>query len=106
MVSNHTQWLLQTILGDHEFIWDFLNAQRHALTKGYNVVVDMLKKLNIPIVPSYGSLFVWADFSRFLETETFTKSLYLTAIAYFIISVLFILKKKTDCFIFCITLFQ
>ncbi|PUV24513.1 aminotransferase class I/II-fold pyridoxal phosphate-dependent enzyme [Sphingobacterium athyrii] len=70
MVSNHTQWLLQNILGDHEFIQDFLNAQRHALTKGYIVVVDMLKKLNIPFVPSYGSLFVWADFSRFLETET------------------------------------
>lgn len=70
MVSNHTQWLLQNILGDHEFIRDFLNAQRNALTKGYIVVVDMLKKLNIPFVPSYGSLFVWADFSRFLETET------------------------------------
>ncbi|WP_181390512.1 aminotransferase class I/II-fold pyridoxal phosphate-dependent enzyme [Sphingobacterium athyrii] len=72
MVSNHTQWLLENVLGDQKFMRNFLDAQQQALTKGYIVVVEMLKKLNIPFVPSYGSLFVWADFSKFLKTETLT----------------------------------
>lgn len=70
MVSNHTQWLMQNLLGDHDFMHHFLHVQQQALTKGYIVVVNQLKKLNIPYVPSYGSLFVWVDFSRFLEDET------------------------------------
>jgi len=70
MVSNHTQWLLQNVLADQEFMRNFLDAQQQALTKGYIVVVNQLKKLDIPFVPSYGSLFVWADFSSFLEAET------------------------------------
>ncbi|MGJ1325039.1 aminotransferase class I/II-fold pyridoxal phosphate-dependent enzyme [Sphingobacterium faecium] len=70
MVSNHTQWLMENVLGDHEFMRNFLDAQHQALTKGYIVVVDMLKILDIPFVPSYGSLFIWADFSKFLFAET------------------------------------
>ncbi|RKF37073.1 hypothetical protein BCY89_05325 [Sphingobacterium siyangense] len=82
MVSNHTQWLMENVLGDQEFMRNFLDAQHQALTKGYIIVVEILKKLAIPFVPSYGSLFIWADFSKYLVEETlaaeieFWKTLY------------------------------
>lgn len=70
MVSNHTQWLMENVLADHDFMRDFLNMQQLCLTKGYITVVNTLKKWIIPFVPSYGSLFIWADFSKFLNEES------------------------------------
>lgn len=70
MVSNHTKWLMENVLSDHDFMRDFLDAQKLSLTKGYIVVINTLKKLNIPFIPSYGSLFIWADFSKFLSEDT------------------------------------
>lgn len=70
MVSNHSQWLMGNVLADHDFMRRFLEAQKNSLTKNYIVVVDALKKLHIPFVPSYGSLFIWADFSNFLKDGT------------------------------------
>lgn len=70
MVSNHSQWLMGNVLADHDFMRSFLDAQKLSLTKNYIVVVDALKKMYIPFVPSYGSLFVWADFSSYLKEAT------------------------------------
>lgn len=70
MVSNHTQWLMENVLSDENFMRSYLNEQQEALTSGYVVAINTLKKLNIPYVPSYGSLFIWADFSMFLTEET------------------------------------
>lgn len=70
MVSNHTQWLMENVLSDHDFMHGYLDEQQNALTSGYVVVTQMLKKLDIPYVPSYGSLFIWADFSQFLLEDT------------------------------------
>lgn len=76
MVSNHTQWIMEKVLSDHTFMRNFLNLQHEALTKGYISVVNMLNKLKIPFVPSYGSLFVWADFSKFISDETSQAEIY------------------------------
>lgn len=70
MVSNHTQWLMENVLADYDFVHTFLDAQKISLTKGYIVVVKTLKKISIPYIPSYGSLFIWADFSKFLIDDT------------------------------------
>lgn len=67
MVSNHTQWLIGNVLNDKEFLKTYLLEQQTALTESYAIVTKMLQKLSIPYVPSYGSLFVWADFSKFLS---------------------------------------
>lgn len=70
MVSNHTQWLMENVLADHDFMRDFLDMQQLCLTKGYITVVNTLKKWSIPFVPSHGSLFIWADFSKFLNEDS------------------------------------
>ena len=70
MVSNHTQWLMENVLEDEQFMQSYLDEQQQMLTGSYIVAINTLKKLGIPYVPSYGSLFIWADFSKFLAEET------------------------------------
>lgn len=70
LVSNHTQWLLSEILSDHDFMEKYITHNQRLLTESYILVVQYLKALNIPYVPSRGSLFVWADFSKFLKKQT------------------------------------
>ncbi len=69
-LSNHTQWLLQCLLEDKEFIKSYIQHNQAALTASYVIVVNCLKKLNIPYVPARGSLFVWFDLSEFMQAPT------------------------------------
>jgi aspartate/methionine/tyrosine aminotransferase len=69
-ISNHTQWLLQMLMEDDDFMDDYIRHNQRALTESYVVVVRYLKNLKLPYVPSYGSLFVWLDLSEFLEANT------------------------------------
>lgn len=70
MVSNHTQWILGEILDDDDFIDSYVADSRERLTNAYALVVTTLRRCGIPYVPSRGSLFVWADFSEFLDEPT------------------------------------
>ncbi|NND05853.1 MAG: aminotransferase class I/II-fold pyridoxal phosphate-dependent enzyme [Saprospiraceae bacterium] len=65
-VSNHTQWLLQQVLDDQEFLHTYIETNQQQLTSSYLLVVRTLRKLEIPYVPAKGSLFVWADLSSLL----------------------------------------
>lgn len=65
-VSNYTQWILTEVLKDKAFLEEYIASNQKALTKSYLIVVQLLKTLNIPYNPSYGSLFVWIDLSEFL----------------------------------------
>ncbi len=69
-ISNYTQWVMQEVLEDWEFIADFVVASQEALTQSYLIVVRNLRALGIPYSPSYGSLFVWMDLSEFLNEES------------------------------------
>ncbi len=70
LVSNHTQWLLAEILSDHVFMAKYIAHNQQLLTESYVLIINYLKALNIPYVPSRGSLFIWADFSQFLKKPT------------------------------------
>ncbi len=70
MVSNHTQWILQMILDDEGFIENYIKSNQVLLTESYLEMVRPLRMLNIPYVPSKGSLFIWIDLSEFLEENT------------------------------------
>lgn len=68
MVSNITQWIVGEMLSDDEFIKYYIEQNKYLLNKSYKLVIKILRELEIPYLPSRGSLFVWADFSKFLET--------------------------------------
>jgi aspartate/methionine/tyrosine aminotransferase len=69
-VSNYTQWVLQEVLEDLDFMEKYIAANQKALTESYVIVINSLRKLGIPYNPSYGSLFVWLDMSEFLNEES------------------------------------
>jgi aspartate/methionine/tyrosine aminotransferase len=69
-VSNHTQWLLQHLLTDDDFMTSYVAENQRRLTEAYAVVVGALKRLDIPYVPSRGSLFVWIDLSEFMVGDS------------------------------------
>ncbi len=68
--SNHTQWVMQHMLSDTDFVTRYVALNQARLTESYAVVVDGLRRAGIPYVPSRGSLFAWIDLSEFLATET------------------------------------
>ena len=61
LVSNHTQWLLSEIMADHDFMEKYITHNQQALTESYVFMVKQLRALEIPYVPSRGSLFIWID---------------------------------------------
>jgi 1-aminocyclopropane-1-carboxylate synthase len=68
--SNHTQWILQRLLADTEFMTRYVKENQARLTESYARVVAALRRLGIPYVPSRGSLFVWIDLSEFLDDDS------------------------------------
>lgn len=69
-VSNHTQWVLQCLLSDSEFMGPYLARNKTRLTESYATVVEALRRLRVPYVPSRGSHFVWIDLSEFLAEDS------------------------------------
>jgi 1-aminocyclopropane-1-carboxylate synthase len=70
LVSNYTQWILQQVLEDTNFVERYIKTNQERLTQSYVEVVKTLKKLQIPYVPSRGSLFIWLDMSHYLKANT------------------------------------
>lgn len=70
MVSNHTQWMIGEMLKDDDFISSYISENKKRLNKSYLMVVKLLKDLDLPYIPSRGSLFVWADFSKFMNQQS------------------------------------
>lgn len=70
LVSNITQWTLGEMLKDTDFLDTYIAKNQKQLTKSYKLLVKYLKKSEIPFIPSEGSFFVWADFSRFLSEDS------------------------------------
>lgn len=69
-VSNHTQWLLGHVISDQEYMSGYVARNQARLTEAYVVVVEALRRLGLPYVPSRGSLFCWADLSELLEDDS------------------------------------
>jgi aspartate/methionine/tyrosine aminotransferase len=68
MVSNLTQWLLGEVLADDLFVRDYLAINKTRLTESYAIVATKMEELGIPFVAARGSLFVWIDLSKYLES--------------------------------------
>lgn len=70
LTSNYAQWVMEEVLKDFDFVKKYIATNQRLLTETYAVVIQKLRELNIEYVPSRGSLFIWADFSRFLMENT------------------------------------
>jgi len=68
--SNLTQWLLRAVLTDSAFMTAYLRESQMRLTESYALVVEGLRTLGVPYVPSRGSLFVWIDLSELLDEDS------------------------------------
>ncbi|WP_268034467.1 aminotransferase class I/II-fold pyridoxal phosphate-dependent enzyme [Algoriphagus sp. PAP.12] len=69
-ISNFTQWIMQEVMADHAFLESYFSAYPKELTQSYLIVIRTLREMGIDYSPSYGSLFVWMDISRFLTEKT------------------------------------
>lgn len=69
LVSNLTQWVIGGVFKDDDFIADYVRENQQMITESYRLVTATLDDLDIPYSPSRGSLFVWADFSRFMPAN-------------------------------------
>jgi aspartate/methionine/tyrosine aminotransferase len=69
-VSNHTQWILQLLLSDSDFMTAYVARNKEQLTESYATAVGFLRRLGIPYVPARGSLFVWIDLSEFMTDDS------------------------------------
>ena len=70
MVSNLTQWVMGELFKKTDFIEHYLEENQKRLTQSYELVVAALSKIEVPYIPASGSLFVWADFSKYLKEES------------------------------------
>ena len=70
LVSNVSQWIFEEVLSDHQFMAEYIKKNQKTLTESYAEVIKTLRRLSIPYVPSYGSLFVWLDLSKYLNAPT------------------------------------
>lgn len=69
-VSNHTQWIMGQVLTDRDFMTGYVKRNQERLTEAYAMVVERLRRMRVPYIPSRGSLFAWIDLSEFLEDES------------------------------------
>ncbi len=67
MVSNVTQWMIGEMLKNGDFIEAYIEENKGLINQSYRLVIEALQKIGVPYVPSRGSLFVWADFSKYLK---------------------------------------
>jgi len=69
-VSTHTQLLLTELLKAPELA-ELLQHNRIELHKGYVKMVNALKEIGVTAFPAQGGIFIFADFSEFIEENTF-----------------------------------
>lgn len=70
LVSNYTQWMITEVFSDQHFLQKYIATNQKRLTENYITVIKSLKKIEIPYVPAYGSLFVWMDLSTLMSDNT------------------------------------
>uniref|UniRef100_A0A670JNS0 Aminotransferase class I/classII large domain-containing protein n=1 Tax=Podarcis muralis TaxID=64176 RepID=A0A670JNS0_PODMU len=66
------QYVLSQILRDREWLDNvFFPTNKRRLKEAQNILVDGLAEMGIPVFKSSGGLYVWADFRKFLKSQTF-----------------------------------
>ncbi|NXC71989.1 1A1L1 protein, partial [Anhinga anhinga] len=70
------QHVLSQFLRDRDWLDNvFFPTNKKRLKEAQNVLVDGLADVGIPVLKSLGGLYVWADFRKFLRSQTFEAEL-------------------------------
>ncbi|MCD7896921.1 MAG: aminotransferase class I/II-fold pyridoxal phosphate-dependent enzyme [Planctomycetaceae bacterium] len=69
-VSTHTQALLTELLGAPE-LPNILKKNRQTLRSAYTLMEECLQKMAVPIMPAKGGIFVFANFSAYMDATGF-----------------------------------
>ncbi|XP_053570012.1 1-aminocyclopropane-1-carboxylate synthase-like protein 1 isoform X2 [Bombina bombina] len=67
-----TQYMLSQFLKDRDWLDKvFFPVNKRRLKKSQKILISGLKKLGIPVLRSSVGLYMWADFRKFLKSQTF-----------------------------------
>uniref|UniRef100_A0A8V0XID9 1-aminocyclopropane-1-carboxylate synthase homolog (inactive) like n=1 Tax=Gallus gallus TaxID=9031 RepID=A0A8V0XID9_CHICK len=70
------QHVLTQFLKDRDWLDNvFFPTNKRRLKEAQNLLVDRLADIGIPVLKSSGGLYVWADFRKFLKSQTFEAEL-------------------------------
>ncbi len=70
-VSRYTQYALTGVFEDDEFVTWYIQENQRRLYETYQALEVALDRINVPLFPSQGAIFAWADFSAYiLEGQT------------------------------------
>ncbi|NWX97043.1 1A1L1 protein, partial [Nothoprocta ornata] len=70
------QHVLSQFISDRDWLDNvFFPTNKKRLREAKNILVDGLADIGIPVLRSSGGLYVWADFRKFLKTQTFEAEL-------------------------------
>uniref|UniRef100_A0A8B9NG63 Aminotransferase class I/classII large domain-containing protein n=1 Tax=Accipiter nisus TaxID=211598 RepID=A0A8B9NG63_9AVES len=70
------QHVLSQFLRDRDWLDNvFFPTNKKRLKEAQNILVDGLADVGIPVLKSSGGLYVWADFRKFLKSQTFEAEL-------------------------------
>ncbi|XP_062423593.1 1-aminocyclopropane-1-carboxylate synthase-like protein 1 [Rhea pennata] len=70
------QHVLSQFISDRDWLDNvFFPTNKKRLKEAQNILVDGLADVGIPVLKSSGGLYVWADFRKFLKSQTFEAEL-------------------------------
>lgn len=75
-VSTHTQRFLETLIADRDWRKAFIKENKSRLLAAYSTVKRLFAEhLHVRIIEANAGIFVWADFSAYLQEPTFEAEL-------------------------------
>jgi 1-aminocyclopropane-1-carboxylate synthase len=75
-VSTHTQRFLENLISNRTWCREFIRKNKAKLFESYTLVKELFEnQLNIKIIEANAGIFVWADFSDYMEAQTFEAEL-------------------------------
>ena len=76
-VSSYTQHVLSYVFEDDDFVDWYISENRKRLHDTYSALEEALSLIDVPLVPSQGGIFAWADFSGLLKENQTEKELWM-----------------------------
>lgn len=70
MTSRHTQWALEHLLTDDDWVENYINMNRMRLGGAYKRMTARLDEMGVPYMEAEAGFFVWIDLRKWMGGET------------------------------------